>query len=251
MSNGQYPPPPPGAGAPPKPGLPTWAKVLIGCGCAALLLGAVGIGLLGWGAKKAAEYVSDPAKMAELIISQDPNLEVVENNKSAGTITVRDKTTGETTTFNYADITEGKFSVTGSDGKTATVDGSDAKNGGNINITGPDGQKISLGSGNDLPAWLPVYPNAKGETANYGAEVGNERSGVASQNTADDVAAVKAWYADYFQREGYTVKSQSQNDNGGDKTVLFAVEKTGIDLGVVLASSGGETTITLTYKGPK
>ncbi len=163
MSNGQY-PPPPGAGAP-KQAMPTWAKVLIGCGCAALLLGAVALGLLGWGAKKVADTVSDPAKMAEFIVSQDSNLELVENNKDAGTITVRDKTTGETTTFNYADITAGKFSVTDSDGKTATVDGSDLKNGGNLNITGPDGQKITAGAGQDLPSWLPLYPNAKGKPA--------------------------------------------------------------------------------------
>lgn len=248
MSNGQYPPPPPGA---PKQGMPTWAKVLIGCGCAALLLGAVALGLLGWGAKKVADTVSDPAKMAEFIISQDSNLEVVENNKTAGTITVRDKTTNETTTFNYADITEGKFSVTGSDGKTATVDGSNLQNGGNLNVTGPDGQKISVGAGNGVPGWLPVYPNAKGETNNYSAEIGDERSGVASQTTADDLATVKAWYADYFAREGYTVKAVSPGESGNEKTVLFAVEKTGIDLGVAIAANGGETTVTLTYKGPK
>ncbi len=120
--------------------MPTWAKVPIGCGCASLLIGAVVFGFLAWGAKKVVDTVSDPAKMAEFVISQNPDLEVVENNKDAGTITVRDKT-GETTTFNYADLSSGKFSVTGSDGKTVTVDGSDAKENGQVNITGPDGER--------------------------------------------------------------------------------------------------------------
>lgn len=248
MSNGQYPPPPPGA---PKSGLPTWAKVLIGCGCAALLLGAVALGLLGWGAKKVVDTVSDPAKMAEFVISQNPDLEVVNNDKDAGTITVRDKKTGETTTFNYSDIQNGKFSVQGADGKTATVDGSNVANGGSLDITGPDGQKVSVGSGQDLPSWLPGYPNLKSETSNYSAETGNERSGMANQTTGDDIDTVKAYYDGYFKQEGYTVKSVNTGANGNDKTVLYAVEKAGIDLGVLLASNGQETNITLTYKGPK
>jgi hypothetical protein len=250
MSNGQYPPPPPGAAAP-KQGLPTWAKVLIGCGCAALLLGVVALGLLGWGAKKVADTVSDPAKLAEFIISQNPDLEVVENNKDAGTITVRDKKTGETTTFNYADITEGKVSVTGSDGKTATIDGSDVSKGGNLNITGPDGEKVTVGGGTKIPGWLPLYPNATGETNNQGLEINDQSSGFATQTTADSVDTVRAWYEDHLKSEGYSVKSISPTERGTGQQTMIVVEKEKIDLAVVIAASGSDTTVTLTYKGPK
>jgi len=61
----QTPPPPPGApgGYNPNPpsasggsqGLPTWAKIGIGCGCLTLIIAVVGFVLLGWGVKKVAE----------------------------------------------------------------------------------------------------------------------------------------------------------------------------------------------------
>ena len=250
MSNGQYPPPPPGAS---KAGMPGWAKALIGCGCLLLLIGAGVAGFMAWGAKKVYDTVSDPAKMAEFVLSQNPDLEVVENNKDAGTITVRDKKTGETTTFNYADIKDGKFSIEGNDGKTVTVDGSQQGENGQVNITGPNGEKLNFGSGaaENVPSWVPLYGNAKETVSAYNAETNGELTGLVTQTTGDSMAAVKKHYEDLFASEGYKIVNSFSGGSGDQQGVILNAEKGNITIALAIGSNGSDTTVNVTYKGPK
>ncbi len=249
MSNGQYPPPPPSPVAQ-KQGMPGWAKGLIACGCLALLIGAgLAVGTV-WLGKKAIDTVSDPAKMAELIINANPDLEVVENNKEAGTITVRDKTTGDVTTFNYADIQQGKFTIEGTDGKTVTVDGSQlGQDGGNLQITGPDGEKIDLATAaGDTPSWVPLYPsNVKETTPGYSASVAGKTTGVVTQTTTDSLAVVKKHFEDVFAREGYKMQGNYAGGVGGQDGALLTGEKDGRTLSVAIGTSGTDTSVTITY----
>lgn len=249
MSNGQYPPPPP----PPtvvvqKQSMPGWAKGLIACGCLVLVIGAVILGFTVWAGKKAYDTVSDPAKMAEMIISANSDLEVVENNKEAGTITVRDKTTGDVTTFNYADLQQGKFSIEGKDGKTVTVDGSDLSQGGNLQVTGPDGEKIDIATdASGTPSWVPLYPNAKTTSGGKAISIGGKGAGSTTQTTADSLAVVKKYYEDFFAREGYKVQGNIPGSVVGQDGFLLSGEKDGRNLTVAGGPSGTDSVVNLTY----
>jgi hypothetical protein len=246
MSNGQYPPPPPGS-PPPKPGMPGWAKILIGCGCLALLIGAGVAAFTFYVGKKAYDTVSDPAKAAEWMISQDPNLEVVKTDSAAGTITYRNKTTGETTTINFADLKEGKLTVQDKDGNTVLDTSQMTDGSGNIKITGPDGQTMTIGGDGDLPSWVPVYPNVTETSQSGEAATGDTVMGVASQKTADSVDTVKTYYEGYLPGDGYTINS---NVSAGG-AVLISASKEGKTVNIAVGTSGGTTYVTINYQGPK
>ena len=76
---------------------------------------------------------------AQTMIRDNPNLDLVETDEEAGTITVRNNKTGEIATLNFEDIAEGKFSVTTDEGDfsvDASVDGEE----GSVTIKGPEGE---------------------------------------------------------------------------------------------------------------
>jgi hypothetical protein len=253
MSNGQYPPSPP-ASPPPKTGLPGWAKILIGCGCLALVIaGAALFYGVRWGANKVSqvsETLSDPAKLAAFVIEQNPDLEVVENNTEAGTIKVRVKSTGEVNTYNYADITAGKFTVQDKDGKTI-LDTSQVTEGGNIQFTGPDGQKVNIGSGGDLPSWIPLYPNVTETSKSGEMATGDNLVGLASQKTTDSVDTVKTYYQGFLPGDGYTVNSNLSTGAGDNQVVLINATKNSQTVNIAIGTSGGQTYVTINYQGPK
>lgn len=254
MSNGQYPPPPPGATGS-KQGMPGWAKIAIGCGCLLLLIGVGVAGFVYWGAKKAIDIASDPAKMAEFAINANPDLEVVKNDKDAGTMTIKNTKTGEVTTVNYADIQNGKLTFEGNDGETYGIDGSQAQDGekGGITFTGPDGNKATFGVGDteNVPSWVPLYPSAKETISAYQAESGEDISGLVTQTSSDSVADVKKYYDDLLAKEGYKITGTFSGNSGDQQGTFVNAEKGTSTLAVVIGTSGQETSVSITYKGPK
>lgn len=253
MSNGQYP------GAPAaKPGLPGWAKIAIGCGCLLLIVGALLVfGVVGagyWGFKKAEEAVNDPSKLVEWVVAANPDLEMVENNKEAGTFSVRDVKTGEVTTFNYSDFKDGNFSIEGKDGQKVNI-GASQEPGGGLKISGPDGQEVNIGGGAavDVPSWVALYPSATETTVGFRIATGEEVNGLVTQTTTDDVATVKKYYEDYFAREGYKITGTFSTDTADQKGLMMNAEKGTTTLGIVLGKSAGSdtTSVNVTYKGPK
>lgn len=249
MSNGQYPPPPPGS-PPPKAGMPGWAKLLIGCGCLALLIGAGFLAFTLYFGKKVYDTASDPAKLAVWVIEQNPDLEVVENNPAAGTIKVRVKSTGEENTYNYADIQEGKFTVQDKDGKTI-LDTAQVTEGGNINFTGPDGQQVNIGAGGEVPSWVPVYPNVTETNKSGDMTTGDTVIGVASQKSTDSVDTVKAYYDNYLPGDGYKIDTNMSTGGGSSQVVLITASKEGKSVNIAIGTSSGSTYVTINYQGPK
>ena len=116
MTNGRVPPIPHQE----KKGLGPW--VWLGIGCAGILaLSAVAFAVAGYfiyGKAKdvAREMEEDPvAATSRLIAAANPEIELVDADKSNRTITFRNTETGEEFTFDYDDIEEGRFSFTSGD----------------------------------------------------------------------------------------------------------------------------------------
>ncbi len=111
MSNGNQ----QGVGAPARKGLHPLAWIAIGCG-GLIVVGVVVAMVLGiFAAKKLGEVGDNPAKAAEWFIKMNPDLELVEHDESAGTMTVRQESTGETVTANSEDLKEGRSSSASAD----------------------------------------------------------------------------------------------------------------------------------------
>jgi hypothetical protein len=207
------PPPPPPPYAPPteppapekKKGLPPLAWVGIGCG--ALLVVALIVFVAGsmFVAKKVRD---DPAMaLATTMVRLHPELELVESDQEAGTLTVRNKETGEEMTFNLEEVEQGRLSMLTGEGEESSITFGQGEGG--LEITTEEGGKTSslrFGAGSDeVPDWVPVYPGSQ-PAGTYLATTAEGTSGLFSVTTSDPPEEVLDWYAGELEELGLTVE---------------------------------------------
>lgn len=250
------PPPPPGVAPqpvqpvpPPKKGLSPLAWIGIGCGVLAVIAMIVIGGLLAAGGyflkKQADKFEKNPSlAAAELIVRANPELEVVSTDQNAGTITIRNKKTGEVVTFDAKEAEKGHFEFKTKDG-TAVFDasGKDAT----IKVTDEKGQVSTIvgggGAPQNLPSWLPVYPGAtvQGTFDAKSAEGGRTLSFTVT--TTDAADKVLDFYKSRFEEAGLkvdsTVNASGSEGTGGLLTVNG--ENPSRSASVLVSSTGNQT----------
>ncbi|MEO1368677.1 MAG: hypothetical protein AAFX50_16000, partial [Acidobacteriota bacterium] len=284
------PPPPPGAPAPPpaasapppsynpnpggaggggNAGLPTWAKIGIGCGCLGLLIVVAGFMVLGWGAKKAVEAVSDPASIAELAIKAHPDFDLVDTDRDAGSITIREKATGKEQTFDFSDIANGNFSMEGSDGekieigaeaggvKVTDADGNESSmkmeqtgDGEGFRISQSDGSEFTLGGDAKAPGWVPLYPGVEFAGGMSTSSAESASGTIMAEGIAPGMDEVVKWYEETFEKDFGCKPERSTFEMGGNKTVMIACDGDGKSVNATVAGQDGKRVLSLTYQGP-
>ena len=247
-----------GAQVPERKGLHPLAWVGIGCGVLMVIIIAVimvGGFFLARTVKDVAEdFENNPGlAAAKLIVKASPDLEEVDIDEDAGTMTVRNTKTGELITVNFDDIKEGRFSWT-ADGEEVTVDVSDAEDG-TVKIESSDGDGFAITTGaavsEEIPDWVPVYPGS--EPANRGTMKTNDSvNGNFTLGTDDAVSEVIEFYREHLKSIGFqvTVNTYSGGDSEGAmiNSVQEAENRTVI---VVIGSDDGSTTVNVTYSSKK
>lgn len=230
----QAPPPPPAAPAEPtkKKGLHPMAWVGIGCG-GLLVVAVIGIAIaVGFFKRKVNEFqenlAANPQKAAaEMIVGMNPDLEMVTDDETAGEMTIRVKSSGEEITVSYADIAEGRFTVTAPDGTTTSIGAADESK---------------------IPAWVPRYPNIANQQTVFHQEKPDGVEGVWMFSTSDTTEQIEA----FFDSE-----TSWSNGSGSSSMSLNGVQQQELDysgdgkeLKVIAASagSGKPTQVTLNYK---
>ena len=149
-----------------------WVWLLGGCLLLLLLVG--GACVIGgyFVAQKvkdvAGDFEDNPAKAAaELVVKLNPDLEMVEGDDEDGSITVRNSSTGEESTFDYSEIAEGRFSFSNDDGEVRV----DAQGGqdGMVTVTSDDGEThVGIGETNkELPSWVPKLSDYSDSTSAF------------------------------------------------------------------------------------
>ncbi|MGH9380894.1 MAG: hypothetical protein ACRD2Z_09830, partial [Thermoanaerobaculia bacterium] len=175
----------PQAPAPPQPQqkkkLGPLAWILIGCLGIIVLVGILTVAGGIFATKKlkdvAENYRENPARAAaELAVRMNPDLELVEADDEAQTLTIRNKKTGEVFTADWSDIQQGKFRIDAG-GKKVTVDATRATSGdgGVITMTDESGDAtVTIGGGDtsSVPAWFPAYPGASKAGSTYTSKTG-------------------------------------------------------------------------------
>jgi len=222
---------------PQQPGMPAPKKssplvwILAGIG-GFLVLCFVGCGLFAFYAiHKVKEIGFDPElwkknpglAMTKLAAAAHPDMDVVSTNDNAGTITMRDKTTGKEATFKI-DPDKGTMTI-------QTADGT-----------------LNFGANSaHIPSWVPVYPGSSPQGA-FSAQAADANSGTWSFKTTDAVDKVLSYYQDQLKSAGMTVTLTTVGAGGG----LVSAEssdknRTAI---VTVANSTGTTegSITVTEK---
>ena len=169
--------------------------------------------------------------VSKLVATVNPNVEVVNTDEGAGTITVRDKKTGKmiTMTFDQAKTGQFKFSATDDEGKTATM------------AFGAAAGKV--------PSWVPAYPGAKVEgtfaaKGNDGTDKGE--GGIFSFTTPDSPSQVMSFYQDKCKEAGMKINMTTTTAEGGMVVAADEAEKHSLSI-IIGGASGGGTTVSVTY----
>ncbi|MCZ6726165.1 MAG: hypothetical protein O7A98_02280 [Acidobacteria bacterium] len=254
MSEPITPPPSPAQPAE-KKGLGTVAWILIGC-LGLLLLAGLGIGactyLLGKKVQSVAEEFSEnPGRaMAELAVKLNPELELVDSDDEAETVTVRNKETGEEMTFDWSEIGEGKFGVTTDEG-TVSFDASGGDDGAVLTTTNAEGETTQIFGGaaaGDIPDWAPLAPGASEPQGTYSTRSGDEISGAFSYTTSSSTSDVLAFYDSTLSDEGYEVSKSTFSTGGEASGMVSGVNKsTGRSVSAMVGADEGTTQVTVSY----
>ncbi len=229
------------------------AWLAIGCGLLLVLMLIAGVGGCFFVGKKvkdvAEEFEANPAKAAaELMVRVNPELEKVAVDDSAGTMTIRDKNSGEEYTVDFEDLAEGRFEVRDSKGNVTFGTNPDEEGGG-ITVQTDEGQ-MRIGGGDapdDLPGWVPVYPGSE-TVGTFSTASGDERNGSFQYTTSDDLDAVAAYFKKELERAGLEISETKVNTNGARSTVLQIKSSDGMRSGnVVVGEEDGQTQGMVTY----
>jgi hypothetical protein len=229
-----------------------WVWVLVGCGGFIVLLLII-FALLGvWGYRKAKQIVGakNPAvATARLVASANPDLEVVSSDDDAGTITLRNKKTGETLTMNADDIKNGHLKFTDEKGQEVTIEAKGHGDTGSVSIKSNKGEmKFGAGEAAEVPDWVPSYPGAKSEGV-FSGQTEEGSSGTVAVETTDSPSKVMAWYRDRLDRDGFEVNTTTFEKNGrsaGGSLTAEAKHKHRT-VNVVVSVEGGKTKVAVTF----
>jgi hypothetical protein len=246
------PPPPPVAPVKKKTSPLVW--ILVGCLGLMVVGGIIFAAATFFVAKKvkdvASDFADNPVRAAaEMAIRMNPDLELVSTDDAAQTMTVRDKTTGKVSTFDWSDIENGKFSFE-TDGETYTLDGSGAEDG-QLAIEDESGNAVmSIGSG-DVPSWFPTYPDTTGVNVLVNANQNGQESRIWTFQSNASPGDLLAFYKERLEADGWSAVS-SLSDEGGRESGSLDAERDGgsSKLNLVVTKSGAAAAqVMATYTG--
>jgi hypothetical protein len=183
-------------------------------------------------------------------------LELVKSDPEAGTLTIRDKKTGEVTTISAEDAKEGKFTITTKEG-TSSVDFSGGENGGSMTVTNEKGETSTFSAGGgapgDLPSWVPTYPGGT-QQGMFQTNTGQERGASFTVQTSDSADKVLEFYEARLQEAGLAVDKSSFENNGtvagGTVTGTSGDEKRTVNV-IVSTQEGQGTQAIVSYTEKK
>jgi hypothetical protein len=240
-----------------KKGMPIWAWFGIGCGVIALIAAVVIVAALMFAVSKGKEALGEIEKNPELAVARGAlfvmdDYEEVSVDEEAGTMTVRQKSTGREFTASFSDIKEGKFLLFDEDGETvfSAEGGGDGEGG--VKITTSEGDMTISGTSDEgadskAPAWVPELDDQV-ILGQQTMTVGGNAHGTMQIRSAATTEEIIAFYTEAMDAAGFTAQNQSYSSNGDEtQLVHFKHPDQGRTLILTIANSGGERTVSVTY----
>jgi hypothetical protein len=243
------PPAQPATPAPKKKGISPLVWILGGCG-GVLVLAAIAFGVMTYFVVHkvkgyAASATKNPAVFAaKLAVAANPDLEVVTSDDESGTVTIRNKKTGEEITMNAADIKNGRLKFRNEKGEEVTFEGSGEKGKEGLRIKSNKGS-MTFGNAEaeKLPVWVPAYPGAK-VMASTKEKTEDGFSGTASFQTSDAAATVLEHYESELKTSGFEVE---RTDAGGMGSLHAKAGDGTRTVAVTAVAIGNLTQVTVEY----
>jgi hypothetical protein len=149
---------------------------------------------------------------AKMAVAMSPDAEIVSSDDDAGTIVVRDKKTGKTTTMKF-DPAKKSMVIIDESGKSVSMTTTGEGSNGGIEVKSSEGT-MKLGARSDkAPAWVPAYPGSSPQNT-YSATNAGEQTGSFMFTTSDAAEKVIAFYGDTLKAHGFTVSNMTSNSEG-------------------------------------
>ena len=187
---------------------------------------------------------SNPAyAVAKMAATMNPDVETVTTDDSSGTITVRDKKTGKSTTLKF-DPDKKTMVVIDENGKQATVKVNTDGDKGTVEVQSADGNMKFGGAGSaQMPAWMPVYPGSS-PNGTFSTQTKEGSQSSFTFKTQDAAAKVMSYYQDQLKSSGFSINMATNTPQGG----MVMAEDSGKTrrLMITASSSSDGTDVSLT-----
>ena len=168
------------------------------------------------------------AATARALALANRDIEIVSEDDGSGTVTVRDRSTGKTSTWNLDQARRGRIRITAEDG-----DGKNAT----VNIGGDGTHK--------LPSWVPSYPGVEGHDFAITGSGSDGAGGTFSFSTSDSPAEVLSFYQDQIKTLRMQTQVNAATPQGG---MITATDDTrDRTLNIVVGHGSGKTSVNVTY----
>ena len=252
----QIPPVPPSV--PPQPaahkkGLPVLAWVAIGCGgllvIAILVVAAGGFFFF----HKAKNILAHPeTAIAQMLMANNPEVEIISMDADKGILTIRNKRTGEVLTVNFSDVEKGKIVFKGDKGNRMVIETTGEGQTTGISMKSDKGS-FAFGEGAGVeavsPAWIPSWPGVKIQSTFTGQEEG-KRTGMYQFQLDEGVAAAMDYFEKEFKKGGFTPSKSTYDLGGQNPGGVLSVDAGGKNASVTFATNAKEkkTTVAVVYE---
>ncbi|MDM7995363.1 MAG: zinc ribbon domain-containing protein [Acidobacteriota bacterium] len=164
--------------------------------------------------------------VAKMMISANPDLEILSMDESTGVIRIRNKKTGESLTVNMEDVKSGKITFTDDRNRKVEIQSQGEGDNASLSIQSDQGaMRMGANAAIQLPSWLPAYPGAApAGMAAFTQE--NGKSGSCAYKSNDSAEEVVAFYEKALKNGGFNVQKKAMPGAGqGSMVVLEAFDE--------------------------
>lgn len=192
---------------------------------------------------------------AKMAIAADPDVELVSSDDDKGTLTVRDKKTGEVVTITADQVNQGSlsFKKDGKDAGSFSIKPGD-NGSGSMEFKSDQGTaKFGSGITGSQPGWVPSYPGSSIQWDYSMTAKDGQRSASFHFSTNDSVDAIAAFYENALKGAGLTLTTMSSQNTSGTGRVVAGNDNDNHRTCVVTIladGSGNKVEVTFVEKAP-
>lgn len=189
--------------------------------------------------------------VTKMLAAANPDIEVVRVDEGRGLITLREKSSGKTTTVDFEDIKKGRISFTGEGNEAVTFEAEgEGKDGTFALKSGKETMQFGAGTDTKIPAWIPAYPGAKVE-GRFSRQAADGESGAFGFTTGDSPKQVLSFYNEGLKSAGLKITSQLTQDSGDSPGGMIGAEGGNRKVGVMVSTEDGNTSVAVTFEVKK
>ena len=185
-----------------------------------------------------------------MITALNPDLDLVNYDKSADKVTIRQKSTGKTVTVSLNELKQGKISFEDSEGKKVTVETQGEGESGSVKVTTPEGV-AEWGTNVKVPGWVPQYPGAT-VGAHYSQIKDNQEQGTVQLTSTDSFDKVQQFYQSKLKEEGMSCdEPASASGPAARMQALSCKQANGRTVNLTFTGADQQVMVIIAYTEPK